>query len=236
MAKNFKVQYLFLTFLTAVVLLVSPVATMAAEDQKVAAPDQKTVSEKKPVQVKKTKKTKKAKKTKKTKKAVVKENLPVTEIALTPEINIAKEAPVKDPSAKETGAAYIFALMEKKSAFVEDLLDVLCIFRNKSPEGLSVDDKVKYLKEAKIIPERVQIYPKDLLRKGFTAMLFHRALGLRGGLVIRIAGTSTRNCLRELIYQGIMSESSDRDKMSGPELLSVIYKAKEYQSKNNKSL
>ncbi len=231
MVKNFRVQYLFLAFLTAAALLASPFTVMAAEDQKTASPDQKTVSEKKPVQVKKTKKTKKAKKVKKAKKESVKEISAVTEVPLTSEVNVVKEAPVK-----ETGAAYIFVLMEKKQAIVEDLLDVLLIFKNKSPEGLALDDKVKFLKDAKIVPERTQIYPKELLRKGFAAMLFHRALGLRGGLLIRTAGTSTRNCLRELIYQGVMSEASERDKMSGPELISVIYKAKEYQSEKNKSL
>jgi len=234
LVKNFRVQYLFLAFVTAAALLAAPFAVSAAEEPKTAAPDQKTVSEKKPEQVKKTKKTKKAKKVKK---AEVKENSAVVEVPLTSEVAVIKETPaVKDGQTKETGAACIFTLMEKKQATVEDLLDVLLIFKNKSPEGLAVDDKVKFLKDAKIVPERTQIYPKDLLRKGFAAMLFHRALGLRGGLIIRMAGTSTRNCLRELIYQGVMSEASERDKMSGPELLSVIYKAKQYQSDNNKSL
>lgn len=215
----------------AAVAQTAPAETKPAAEQKI---EQKAEAKVAPETAKKAKKAvKKSKKAKKAKKAKAAEPVAETK-AEAPAPVVEAAAPKADQ--KETGAKVVFMLMEKKHALVEDLLDTVLIFKNVSVEGMTIDEKVSKLKGMGIIPARTQIFPQDVLRKGFAAMIFHRALELRGGLVIRIAGTSCRNCLRELAYLGIMAECSERDKVTGPELVGLLQKAKDHREENKKSL
>ncbi|EKD69618.1 MAG: hypothetical protein ACD_47C00060G0003 [uncultured bacterium] len=140
----------------------------------------------------------------------------------------ADKAEAASSRAKVTGSSIVFTLMEKKVASVNDLIDTLLIFKNISIEKLSLDEKVKILRDAKVIGGRVKINGEGLLNKGFAALLFHGALNLRGGLTLRLTGRSQRNCLQDMIYLKIMPDSSAKDKMSGPELVSLLQRAKEF--------
>ena len=140
----------------------------------------------------------------------------------------ADKAEAASTPAKVTGSSIVFTLMEKKVATVNDLIDTLLIFKNISIEKLSLDEKVNILRDAKVIGGRVKINGESLLSKGFAALLFHGALKLKGGLTLRLTGRSQRNCLQDMIYLKIMPDSSAKDKMSGPELVSVLQRAKEF--------
>ena len=193
------------------------------------------ISTEKTAVTKKTKKTTKkkkkktsAKKAKKTQKAVVDE-LKLSETipaSITFEEKTTAETQIKK-SGKETGAAVIFVLMEKKQAVVTDLIDTLLLFKNLPLENKTTEQKITDLRNLGIIKPEMTIDPKLEVRKGFASLLFYNAMGLKGGLSLRIAGPSTRNCFRELVYEKIMPESSERDKMTGPELVSLLQKAKD---------
>lgn len=137
----------------------------------------------------------------------------------------------KAVSQKETGRDVIFILMEKKQATVGDLLDTLLIYKGIPLENLSYEEKTAKLKSMGIIPGRTVITPETHLHKGFAALLYYRALGVKGGLWLRMSGTGSRNCLREMIFEGIMPESSEWDLMTGPELMALMSKAKAYEKK-----
>ncbi|MEZ7892378.1 MAG: hypothetical protein QMC67_11575 [Candidatus Wallbacteria bacterium] len=223
---------------SAILLLNSQVVISAAEELKKdnSALQTAQTTVKKEV---KTEKTKKAAKKKK-KKAVTKKKAKQTKKSeeIKPELidnNVAavtaspqetQETQIKK-SGKETGASVVFVLMEKKQAVVTDLLDVLLLFKNIPLEEKNTDQKISALRNLGIIKPDMTIDPKLEVRKGFAALLFYNAMGLKGGLTLRIAGPSTRNCFRELVYEKIMPESSERDKMTGPELVSLLQKAKE---------
>jgi len=135
-----------------------------------------------------------------------------------------------DANAKETGASVVFVLMEKKQASVADLIDTLLIFKGKNAGKISADEKIKLLTELNIITGSTKIYPEKNLNKGFAALLFHRAMDLKGGAMIGLAGRSRRSCLQDMIYLKIMPDSSEKNSMSGPELISLLTKAKEYMN------
>lgn len=146
---------------------------------------------------------------------------------------VASETAASAPAqanAKVTGSSTVFTLMEKKSASVADLIDTLLIFKNIDAAKLSFDDKVKTLRDAKVIGGRVKINGERPLTKGFASLLFHGAMELKGGLTVRLTGRSQRNCLQDMIYLKIMPDSSAKDKMSGPELVSLLQRAKEYNA------
>jgi hypothetical protein len=131
--------------------------------------------------------------------------------------------------AKATGSSVVFTLMEQKRATVKDLINVLLIFNNKNIEKMSDDEKITKLRDMKVINGRTKINMSLPLTKGFAALLFHAALEIKGGAVIRLTGRSQRNCLQDLIFYKIMPDSSAKDKMSGPDLVSLLQRAKEYK-------
>ncbi|HOD39449.1 MAG TPA: hypothetical protein PKW98_03280 [Candidatus Wallbacteria bacterium] len=136
--------------------------------------------------------------------------------------------------AKVTGSSSVFTLMEKKQATVSDLIDVLMIFKNKSIDKLSVEQKIRVLRDIKVIGERTMINDKKPLTRGFAALLFHRALNMKGGAIIKLTGRSQRNCLQDMAYYKVMPESSAKDVMSGPDLVSLLQRAKEYNEAGRK--
>lgn len=138
--------------------------------------------------------------------------------------------------AKVTGSSSVFTLMEKKRATVSDLIDVLMIFKNKSIDKLSVEQKIRILRDIDVIGGRTMIDDRKPLTKGFAALLFHRALNMKGGAVIKLTGRSQRNCLQDMAYYKIMPESSAKDVMSGPDLVSLLQRAKEYSEAGRKDV
>jgi len=134
---------------------------------------------------------------------------------------------------KETGFEVIFILMEKKQATVGDLLDTLLIYKGISPGSMTYEEKAEKLRQMGIIPARTAIDPKNHLHKGFAALLYYRAINVKGGLWLRLSGTGSRNCLRELVFQNIMPDSSEWDMMTGPELMALMGKAKAYEKKRS---
>lgn len=132
-------------------------------------------------------------------------------------------------AAKATGSSAVFTLMEQKRATVNDLINVVLIFKNKNIEKMSDDEKISMLRDMKVINGRTKINMQLPLTKGFAALLFHAALEMKGGLMIRSGGRSQRNCLQDMIFYKIMPDSSAKDKMSGPDLVSLLQRAKEYK-------
>lgn len=133
------------------------------------------------------------------------------------------------PAAKATGSSVVFTLMEQKRSTVNDLINVLLIFNNKNTEKMSDDEKISMLRDMKVINGRTKINMQLPLTKGFAALLFHAALNMKGGITIRFGGRSQRNCLQDMIFYKIMPDSSAKDKMSGPDLVSLLQRAKEYK-------
>ncbi len=135
--------------------------------------------------------------------------------------------------AKATGSSVVFTLMEQKRATVKDLINVVLIFKNKNMEKMPDDEKIAMLRDMKVINGRTKINMQLPLTKGFAALLFHAALEMKGGITIRLGGRSQRNCLQDMIFYKIMPDSSAKDKMSGPDLVSLLQRAKEYKISKN---
>lgn len=71
--------------------------------------------------------------------------------------------------------------------------------------------------------------PEAALRRGTLAVALARALDIRGGLTMRLFGTSPRYATRELQYAGVYPPSSPQQTFSGAEFLGIIGRAEDYQ-------
>ncbi|MGE5279827.1 MAG: hypothetical protein ACM3L6_03675 [Deltaproteobacteria bacterium] len=69
------------------------------------------------------------------------------------------------------------------------------------------------------------------LRKGEAALLFCRALGIRGGIGRRLFPKSERYALRELVYEGIMSAEGPEEVVAGRELVGMFVAAVDFMEK-----
>jgi len=70
-----------------------------------------------------------------------------------------------------------------------------------------------------------------LLRKGEAALMFCRALDIRGGLALRLFPGSERYALRELVYIGIVAAEGPLEVVTGPELVAMFIQAVDHMGK-----
>jgi hypothetical protein len=141
-------------------------------------------------------------------------------------------------SAPSQELAYFQALLTKKYALLSDALRPLLILLG-DKESFSKDQatQVGLLGERGILPERIAsaFLPDEPLRKGLAAQMFCRALGIKGGLGLRLFGMSQRYAMRELVFEGIMPEGSAEDFISGEEFIIIFSNAAQYLSEKNES-
>ena len=71
-----------------------------------------------------------------------------------------------------------------------------------------------------------------LLDKGTAAYMFCQALGIKGGIWMRLFGQNPRYCLRELVFEGIMQASGIDELTSGAELVDMFTRAVDYLEQN----
>ena len=67
------------------------------------------------------------------------------------------------------------------------------------------------------------------VRRGTLAVALARALGVGGGLTMRLFGPQPRYAVRELQYAGVYPPSSPQQTFSGAEFLGIIGRAEDYQ-------
>ena len=97
---------------------------------------------------------------------------------------------------------------------------------------IDLNSQIAFLKENRFLPKKIaqDFKPTEPLRKGLAAYIFYKALGLKGGIIIRVFGSTQRYALKELAYQGIMPSGNVNDIVSGDELISTLTRAANYLS------
>ena len=68
------------------------------------------------------------------------------------------------------------------------------------------------------------------------AYMFYKALGIKGGLCLRLFGVNERYAVKELGFQGIMPSGNVNDIVSGEELVSAFTQATNYITKKKKGI
>ena len=133
---------------------------------------------------------------------------------------LAAEQPVPLPIKQ----LYLAMLVPKRIAFNYDAAKAIVILMDVDEEHLDLTAQVAYLKERGFVPRRLQqtFDPMAPLRRGVAAHMFHRALGIRGGLAWHLFGPTERYALKELVFRGIMASGHPHDLISGAELVQIM--------------
>jgi hypothetical protein len=85
-------------------------------------------------------------------------------------------------------------------------------------------------------PIAAHLHADSPLHKGEVAVMFCRALGIKGGIWLRLFGQSQRYALRELVFEGIMYSGVVNETVSGRELAMIYANAAEYLAGTNRAL
>ena len=147
------------------------------------------------------------------------------------------QGPVRTEAAAEAeaevtpaGFDYFKYLIKKKTASQSDACASIAILLNIEAEHPDIGSQIAFLKEKGIIPPKMadDLNPSQPLRKGTAAALFCRALGIKGGVILRLFGVTPRYALKELVFDKIMLPGYDRDLVSGRELILILTEAANY--------
>lgn len=147
---------------------------------------------------------------------------------------------VSEAANKDYTSQYINELFLKKTAYRYDLYKVILIILGAENKYTDSDSQIEFLKINKIIDEGLFINFKldKPLQKGLTAYLFYRALDLRGGILAKIFGLDERRAVKELSFQGIISDGNVSDYISGKELIVILTRSANSiaQAENKKNI
>jgi hypothetical protein len=128
-------------------------------------------------------------------------------------------------------AEFFMMLNYKKAAMLPDGYRAVAILA-RGLDDLKDPAKCRdYLVEKKIARSSWGNDPKEPLTKGRLAYMVCQALGIKGGLIMRLTGPTERYCLLECAYLEFIINGADYQNCTGGELTSVIDRADAYQLK-----
>ncbi|MFC1666332.1 hypothetical protein ACFL0P_00480 [Candidatus Omnitrophota bacterium] len=141
-----------------------------------------------------------------------------------------KKTPAPEKSPRMPDMDYFRGLLERRVTFLKDICRVLVILMGEEARLKDFDSQLAFLKEKKIIPKEIgsRLKPEEPLRKGVASIMFCRALGLKGGISLRIFKSSSRYALKELMFEGMMISGRTDDLLNGKELVFTLTKAADY--------
>lgn len=152
------------------------------------------------------------------------DSLQPTEVQVYP---LEQEPPLKQESPE---LLFLNELYFKKAAQFSDALKVATILLQMYDPERDFAFDLATLREkgiiSRVISERAA--QDALLNKGTAAYMFSQALGIKGGVWMRLFGSNPRYCLRELVFEGIMQARGVHELVSGRELVDMFTRAVYY--------
>jgi hypothetical protein len=147
-------------------------------------------------------------------------------------------APAALPAANAPGsdAQFFGELGYKDCATAADVARALTILVSEGKENSTDFEACRaYLTKQKTLPDGWldQAKADDTIDKSNLARLVCRALGIKGGLWMRIFGPLPRLALRECVYHELMPSGADYALVSGGELVGVIDRCDRWRAKES---
>ena len=128
---------------------------------------------------------------------------------------------------------FLEGLSSKEYADHRDAAKVLTILLGKEDELTDFGLQRDFFVSSNLLSARKAGYfvAEAPVRRGLFAQMLMKALGIKGGLTLRVLGAYERYCLSELVYEDIMIPGSTREWMSGRELIYTFIQATHFISR-----
>lgn len=95
---------------------------------------------------------------------------------------------------------------------------------------MTFDEGVALLKDRRIVDAFWDFDAERPMTKGKLAYMVYQACHVSGGVMLALTGPSQRYCLREMQYQGLMSEGFFYTPVTGMEMVAVLARADELRT------
>jgi len=130
--------------------------------------------------------------------------------------------------------SFFRVLAAKPNATMEDGVKMLYMLTTgESSTGKMTFQEICDILSRKGIIRKSYTKNKDrLLNRGQVSYMLCKALGIKGGLTMRIFGVSERYGFRECVYLKLVPPGTQWDRVTGGELLGIMARAADYQEKN----
>jgi len=129
----------------------------------------------------------------------------------------------------ETDAEFFMSLSYKKVAMLDDAYRAVAIL-TRGKDDLKEPAKCRdFLVERKIARGKWGLAPDTPLTKGKLAYMVCQALGIKGGVTMRLFGPSQRYCLFECEFLELMTGGAPYEHVTGGELVSTIDRADQHK-------
>jgi hypothetical protein len=130
-----------------------------------------------------------------------------------------------------TDTAFLRDLPEEGIATYEDGCRGLVALLKLAPRDSTFEKVVEELKARDIIPEKWNLEPKTKLTWGRVSFMLCRALKIKGGVIMRLTGTTERYAYRELVDKKLMPMGNKAIYLSGVDLMAIFAKVEDYMRK-----
>lgn len=142
--------------------------------------------------------------------------------------------PVAAETPAESDAQFYMLLAYKDMATLGDAYQAVAMLANADNKLLPAEECRKSLVERKIARQDWGSDLKAPCTKGKLAYMVCQALGIKGGLTMRLFGPSQRYCLFECQYLELMAQGATYQNCTGGELVAVVDRADEYRTEKMK--
>ena len=130
--------------------------------------------------------------------------------------------------ADSDSAAYLDRTSSQPTVTEAQALNGLLLMLGEKAD-MSFEQAVALVKQRKIADACWDFQADRPVTRGRVAYMIYQACRLPGGLTLTLTGPSQRYCLRELQYQGFMSQGLPYNTVTGLEYVSVLTRADEYR-------
>lgn len=144
----------------------------------------------------------------------------------TPAQALAPQIAGNEPAAQ---LAFWHTLPQRKAVSNDEAFHAVLLFVDGQDAAGGYDQRVKLLKEKRLLEPGFAARAAEPLRRGTLAVALTRALSIKGGLSMHLFGAKPRYAVRELQYAGVYPPSSPQQTFSGPEFLGIIGRAEDFQ-------
>jgi hypothetical protein len=136
---------------------------------------------------------------------------------------------VRAETPGDTDAEFFMALAYKQVAMMDDGYQAVALLVRGEFDLTDATAARNYLVERKIARRDWPVAADSPLTRGRLAYMVCQALGIKGGVTMRLFGPSQRYCLAECQYLELTVGGATYEHVSGGELVSVIDRADQYK-------
>ena len=130
--------------------------------------------------------------------------------------------------ANENSAEYLDRLSSETEVTENDALSGMLLLLDGADEAGTFAQRVTALEQRGIVAGSWAHDSQRALTRGRLAYMICQACKIKGGVILRLLGSSQRYCLRELQYMEMMGDGMGWGEVTGMEMVAVLSRADTY--------